>query len=95
MNERDQCAPIPDGRGGLSNRPAVTNPATDDLDNGQIRRWAEVIVNSDTSNINHFTIGNRRRIEAEARRLLQQRLMSLVARTIAQEITAGKTRYGD
>jgi hypothetical protein len=94
MTERDNRAPISNRRTGLSQIQAVTDPATDDLDNDQVRRWAEVIVNGDTSDISHLTAGNRQRIEAEVRRRLRIRLMRLVARAVAQDILADKPHDG-
>lgn len=95
MTERDNRAPIPNRRGGLPHTQAVTDPASETLDRDQVQRWAMVIVNDDTTDISHFTADNRDRIEAEARRLLRRRLMQLIARTIAQDIVAGKPHDGD
>ena len=94
MNDLNTPPPSGGGYDGRPPREALIDPAIDELDRDQVRRWAEVIANGDTSSINHFTPGNRDRIEAEARRVLRSRLMRLIARTIAQDIVRGNSSTG-
>lgn len=95
MTERDNRAPTSNRRGGLPPRQAVTDPTREDLNNDQVRRWAKLIAEGDASPIAHLSADNRDRIESEIRRLLRQRLIRLVARTIAQDIVAGQNHDGD
>ena len=85
MHKRDNCAPAPSGRQKQPSRRLVTDPAHDDLDQDQVRRWAEGIVQSDTP-IAHFSPRNRHLVEAEVRALLRERMLRLVAKAIAHDI---------
>ena len=93
----DLNTPPPSGGGydGLPDRDAVIDPAIDELDNDQVRRWAKLIVEGDESSIAHLTADNRDRIESDVRRQLRARLMRMIARTIAQDIVAEQNHDGD
>jgi len=94
MHKRDISVPTENGRNTRPSREFVTDPASDELDDDQVRRWAEVIVKSSES-ITHFSACNRRRVEAEVRRILRQRLLRFIARTIAHDIVTAKDTTGD
>ena len=93
----DLNTPPPSGGGydGRPDREAVIDPAIDELDNEQVRRWAKLIVGGDEASIAHLSADNRDRIESDVRRQLRARLMRMIARTIAQDILAEHNHDGD